>query len=310
MRILLTGATGLLGSHLAELLLSKNIEVHALVRKIPRKSFLGSFNGEYPQNLNVIESDLDSYQPADNVYFDAVIHTAAKVSSDESQKDEIWHTNLESTKNLFSNLKGKCKKWVQVSSIATLCDGSDVLVDESFHGHARETHYAQSKLKTDLWLMENHPESLIIHPTYMLGKWDTKPSSGAILFALKFKKIQSFENKNKNFVAASDVAAGILQAIEAGQKGNFILGNQNLPIKEFLTKASRELNMPFELIEETLTSDSQDFVREFCLSSNVSSNKARDAFKYDPKKNVDELLKEVMDFFEEQKMLKRSAITN
>lgn len=185
MKVLLTGATGLLGSHITELLLKENIEVHALIRKIPRKSFIGSLGENLPANLFLIEADLDSYNPKPGDSFDAVIHAAAFVSSDETQKDQIWHVNDTATRELYNRLNGHFKKWVQVSSIATLCNGDDELVDEGLHGHARNTPYAQSKLSADKWLMENHPDALIIHPTYMLGKWDSKPSSGAVFLHLK-----------------------------------------------------------------------------------------------------------------------------
>ena len=306
MKVLLTGATGLLGSHLTELMLHKNIQIYALVRKVPSKSFIGSLKENYPLNLTLIESDLDDYVPNDDDYFDAVIHTAAKLSSDEAQKDEIWQTNFEATKNLINKLQGKFTKWIQVSSIGTLSNGHDILVDESFHGNARETHYAQSKLKADQWLMENYPDSLIIHPTYMLGKWDSKPSSGAIFFALKYKKMNTFLNHNKNFVGASDVALGILKAIEADQRGHFILGNINISIKDFLMKASNELNIPFNLCEESLSDETLDFVKEFCLSSSASSLKAMETFGYNPEKDLNLLIKEVLNYFEENKMLKRS----
>ena len=155
--------------------------------------------------------------------------------------------------------------------------------------------------------MENLPNSLIVHPTYMLGKWDSKPSSGAIFFALKYKKLKTFLNKNKNFVGANDVANGILNAIESGQSGFFILGNINISIKEFLLKASKELNIPFNLNEVELSDATDEFVKEFCLSSNVSSNKAMAAFGYTPVQNLEELMKEVLDYFEEYRMLKRNT---
>ncbi len=308
MRIFLSGATGLLGSHITEQLIHRGDKVVALVRAVPQKSFLGHVDASGAGSVELIKGDLEDLSWASQLQgdFDAVIHCAALASVDSKLKEQMWKINFLGTQSLYQLLRPRTKKWIQISSISTMCSGEHELVDETFQGQARKTFYAESKLATDQWLDFTDPSALIIHPCYMLGKWDAKPSSGSIFFAVKFKKIQTYHNSTKNFVAAQDVARGVLQALDRSAKGHFILGNENISLKLFFTELCREMNMDFELLEKPLNEDSTDWAKELCAASAVTWQKARAELSYNPQIKIKELLKETMDYFEEFKMLRRA----
>ncbi|MBK7963631.1 MAG: NAD-dependent epimerase/dehydratase family protein [Bdellovibrionales bacterium] len=304
MRVFLTGATGLLGSHIAQQLLSRGIKVTVLVRAIPQKSFLGQYRDQYKDRIEIIEGDLNQCLVAGS--FDVVIHAAAMTSVDHTKSDEIWNVNLNGTKKLFQSLQGRFGTWVQISSISTMCDGGQVLVDESLQGRVRKTPYAESKLAADNWLSTQREQVLTIHPCYLLGQWDSKPSSGAIFHALKFKKISSFQNSIKNFVSPRDVAVGILGALDRGLSGHYILGNENVPLDQFFKTISREMNIPMDIKEEPLTLTSPDWAKEFCAAAEVNWSKAKSEISYNPKVSLAEMVRETMDYFEQHKMLRRN----
>lgn len=307
MRVFLTGATGLLGSHVTEQLLLQGAKVSALVRSIPQKSFLGSQSQN--SNVNLIEGDLDNpsvWQNKIQGTFDAVIHCAALATVDQSLKSEAWRINFLGTQKAHQVLREKAEQWIQISSISTLCNGEHSMVDESHQGQARKTPYAESKLAADQWLDSVDPDALIIHPCYMFGEWDSRPSSGAIFYALKFKKIQTYQNTMKNFVAARDVAKGILQALHQRARGHYIFGNENVILQDFFLEICREMNISFDLNEEALSEQSPDWAKEFCAASAVSWEKARKELSYAPEQNLKNMLKEAMDYFERNKMLRRS----
>jgi dihydroflavonol-4-reductase len=304
MKLLLTGSTGLLGSHLLRILLAETHQVHCLTRSIPQRSYLGQSEVLSSPKIKVIEGDL--FSTLENETFDVVIHTAAMTSVDQNLRDEIWKVNVEGTKHLFQQLKGRFQKWVQISSIATLCDGTESQVTELSLGKFRPTAYAESKYHAESFIRSESPSALIVHPCYLLGAWDAKPSSGALLHALKWGKLEGYLNVEKNFVAASDVARGILQALERNAEGSYILGNENLWLKDFFKLAANELhllNTPPEISASQMTSD---WIKEFCTASSVNWSKAQKDFSYNPRMSTTQALKELMDYFESFRMLKRA----
>jgi nucleoside-diphosphate-sugar epimerase len=304
MNILLTGSTGLLGSHLLEQLLSAKNQIHCFVRSVPKRSFLGQNEISASPQVHLIEGDL--FSTLGSQTFDVVIHAAAMTSVDQNLRDEIWKVNFEGTKSLFSQLKGRFEKWVQISSIATLCDGTKPLVTELSQGKFRPTAYAESKYHAEKFIQAEAPQALIIHPCYLLGAWDAKPSSGALLHALKWGKLEGFVNVEKNFVAARDVATGVIQALNKDAQGSYILGNENLWLKDFFQMCAQELNLTETPAEITSSEMKSDWIKEFCTASSVDWSKAQRDFSYNPQLTTAEALKETMDYFEKFRMLKRS----
>lgn len=301
MKVLLTGATGLLGSHLLKQLTSAGYQVSALVREIPQRSYLGAHREQLGSNLSLIHGDLLNCEiPGE---FDVVIHGAAMTSADPSRKDEIWKVNLNGTQNLFDHLKNRYGKWVQISSVSTLSDGSQETVSEAHQGQCRPTPYAESKLAADRWLDSQSSDILTIHPCYMLGEWDSKPSSGAIFHAVKMGKLTSFPKAVKNFVSPKDVAEGILKAMDGKRRGHYLLGHENVVLSDFFELLKREINLP-STAEGAATSP--EWMNEFAVTSAVSSDKARADFGYSPKVSLPQMLRETMDYFEKYKLLRRA----
>ncbi len=82
---------------------------------------------------------------------------------------------------------------------------------------------------------EQNLNALIVNPTFMIGPYDTKPSSGALILALYHKKIPGYTSGAKNYIAVKDAAIAISNAIILGEVGEcYILGNHNLSYKKAL----------------------------------------------------------------------------
>ena len=301
--ILITGATGLLGSHLLEKALLDNHKVTVLARNIPQRSFLHLKQ----KNVQIISKSLEDIQSSDLSSYDYVIHAAAKTSADPLDGETLLNANFKNTVSLQEKLKNRYSKWVQISSVATMCDGSSDLVDESFQGNVRKTAYAESKLLADQYLETNTEKTLFIHPCYLLGRWDSKPSSGAIFYALRMQKIKHYKDNYKNFVNASDVATAVFQALEHNCSGHYLIGNENLKISDFFERACIELNCENTTIPSNNESDWTDspIVKEFCQSSKIDFNKAIRDFNYNPHINISASIFETIEYFSEFKMLKR-----
>ena len=319
MKILLTGASGLLGAHLLEQGLEKGFEFKAVARKMSRRSFLFQVKDQ----VEVLSLDLTDPKNWPTDIFDnidTVIHCAGIASPFARDEEKMRLLNLDGTKNLFQTAKkyqgSRLKKWVQISSVSTLSSGEgNEPLDEERIGKFRPTPYAKTKYEADCWLNDNRSgiDLLTIHPCYMLGPWDARPSSGAILFALYLKRFKYLIDATKNFVSPRDVAIGIYQALKANARGHFILGGENLRLLNFVEIATEHLQLnsndiqfidSANLQELDLNEDQLASIKEFSLSDPISIAKATEAFDYSPQTSIDQMISETVQYFSDYKMLR------
>jgi len=239
-KVCVTGATGLLGTNVIIKLLQNGYSVIALVRK--KSSWLGEEN----ENLKLLEADLSSDLSLLLKEIDLVIHIAAETRQNLISYDKYRKVNYETTVNLLTHAElMNVKKFLFVSTANTLGYGNT-----AFRGNEQApqlypfTHsmYAQTKLEAEEYLLKNrkNTEVIIVHPTFMIGAYDSKPSSGKIIFWAWKKKLVFYPKGGKNFVHAEDAANGVLNAIEKGRNGEkYLLANENLSYKEFFKKINR-----------------------------------------------------------------------
>jgi len=319
MKILLTGASGLLGAHLLEQGLKRGFEFKAVARKVSRRSFLFQVKDQ----VEVLSFDLTDPQswPADIFdKIDVVMHCAGLASPFARDEEKMRLLNLEGTKNLFRAAKkyrvSQVKKWVQISSVSTLSSGEgNEPLDEKRIGKFRPTPYAKTKYEADCWLNDNRSEIdlLTIHPCYMLGPWDARPSSGAIMFVFFLKRIKYLIDAIKNFVSPRDVAIGIYQALKANAQGHFILGGENIKLSKFVELVAKHLQLDSidtQFIDNAslqaldLNEDQLASIKEFSLSDPISIAKAIEAFDYNPQTSVEQMISETAQYFIDKRMLR------
>jgi len=321
MKILLTGASGLLGAHLLEQGLKRGFEFKAVARKVSRRSFLFQVKDQV-EVLSFDLTDPKSWPAKANIFdrIDVVIHCAGLASPFARDEEKMRLLNLDATKNLFQATKkyqgSRLKKWVQISSVSTLSSGAgNEPLDEHRIGKFRPTPYAKSKYEADCWLDDNRDnmDLLTIHPCYMLGSWDARPSSGAILFAFFLKRINYLIDTTKNFVCPRDVAIGIYQALKANAQGHFILGGENLKLSKFVELVAKHLQLDSietQFIDNTslhaldLNEDQVAGIKEFSLSDPISWSKASESFGYNPQTSVGQMISETVQYFIDNRMLR------
>ncbi|MDR4950873.1 NAD-dependent epimerase/dehydratase family protein [Chryseobacterium sp. ES2] len=239
-KVCVTGATGLLGTNVILKLLQNGYSVTALVRQ---KS---SWPGEENKNLKLVEADLSSDISVYLTDIDCIIHIAAETRQNLIRYDEYRKVNYEAVVNLFTHaeLMG-IKKFLFVSTANTLGFGNT-----AFWGSEKApqiypfTHsfYAQSKLAAEDYLLKNgkNTDVIIVNPTFMIGAYDSKPSSGKIIFWAWKKKLVFYPKGGKNFVHVEDAANGIVNAIEKGKNGEkYLLANENLSYRDFFKKVNQ-----------------------------------------------------------------------
>jgi len=322
MKILLTGASGLLGAHLLEQGLKRGFDFKAVARKVSRRSFLFQVKDQ----VEVLSFDLTDPKcwPADIFdKIDVVIHCAGLASPFSRDEEKMRLLNIDGAKNLFQAAKkyqgSQLKKWVQISSVSTLSSGEgNEPLNEKRIGKFRPTPYAKTKYEADCWLNDNRSEIdlLTIHPCYMLGPWDSRPSSGAILFAFFLKRIKYLIDATKNFVSPRDVAIGIYQALKANAHGHFILGGENLKLSKFVELVVKHLQLDSidtQFIDNAslqaldLNEDQLASIKEFSLSDPISWSKASESFSYNPQTSVEQMIFETVQYFIDNRMLRLSG---
>jgi dihydroflavonol-4-reductase len=239
MRILVTGATGLLGSNLVRLLLSKNYQVSVFLQ-------IGSFTGSL-EGLNIKRyyGDILNTESLENAVEqnDVVIHAAAITELWPSRSKFIRDVNIIGTKNVIDAvLKFNLKRMIYIGSASSFNTTS--ISNSEFPGAKYGLDYIDSKYEALNLVLNavriNKLPALAILPTFMIGPYDYKPSSGKLILALAQKKLRYYSDGGKNFIHVRDVATAIVNSIEMGRIGKYyIAGNENLTYQRFFKKVCK-----------------------------------------------------------------------
>ena len=243
MKALVTGANGLLGSHVVRELLARDFEVRSMVRKGSDLKALRGLQSEIFEGK--ITSKVDVEKAVKGCGF--VIHVAARTSQLPSDLEAFYQPNIQSTHFLIDAcLKHNIKRFVYVSTANCFGNGtknSPGSEEKPFLPWLKKSGYAYSKwLAQEMVLkrsQQNNLDAVVVNPTFMIGENDVKPSSGEIFFHVLNKPIVFYPSGGKNFVDVVAAANGVINAMLKGRKGEYyLLAGENLSYREFFTKVS------------------------------------------------------------------------
>lgn len=251
MRILVTGADGFLGNNIVRELLERKFEVRAFLQKGTPVTTLDELSiekvyGDILYEEEVIEAAKEC---------DYIIHAAANTSIWPQRSEISWKVNYDGTLNVIqAALKNNVKRLVSIGTANSFGNGTlENPGDESspFTAGKYALDYIDSKLASQKAIIKSVAEesldAVILNPTFMLGPYDTKPSSGALLLALYHNDVPGYTAGGKNFVYVKDVAVAACNALIMGKKGEcYIMANENLSYKSFnnLVADSFEIEPP------------------------------------------------------------------
>lgn len=257
--ILVTGATGLVGTHLLVELIKQNDTVRALYRSNTKKeSAKKVFSFYFPEekkhlfdqidwvqaDLNDIPKLTEAFEGVTHVY-----HCAAKISFNPSHYKELRKVNIEGTANIVNLcIIKKVKKLCYISSIATL--GKNLLntpIDEKAEWNPETTNsvYAITKYGAEMEVWRGVQEGLnavIVNPGIIIGPGFFNTGSGYL-----FKRIHAgmsyYTTGITGFVAIQDVIAIIHQLMNGNYTNQrYILVGENLSYKNAFTKIAEALH--------------------------------------------------------------------
>jgi nucleoside-diphosphate-sugar epimerase len=259
MKILITGASGFIGSFIVEEALNRGFETWAAVRKSSSKAFLQD------ERIHFIELNLSSEaelkQQLKDIQFDYVVHAAGVTKC--LHKEDFFRINTEGTKNLVRallDLQMPLKRFVYISSLSIM----GAIREEQPYKEIREqdkampnTAYGKSKLEAEQWLvslnkeLEKRNEKLlpyvILRPTGVYGPRERD-------YFMMAKSIQShtdfavgFKQQDITFVYVTDVVQAVFLAMEKGQTGRcyFLSDGEVYQSSTFSDLIRKELGNPW-----------------------------------------------------------------
>ncbi len=259
MKILITGASGFIGSFIVEEALNRGFETWAAVRKSSSREFLQD------ERIHFIELNLSSEeqlkQQLKDIQFDYVVHAAGVTKC--LHKEDFFRINTEGTKNLVRallDLQMPLKRFVYISSLSIM----GAIREEQPYKEIRErdkakpnTAYGKSKLEAEQWLvslnkeLEKKNEKLlpyvILRPTGVYGPRERD-------YFMMAKSIQShtdfavgFKQQDITFVYVTDVVQAVFLAMEKGQTGRcyFLSDGEVYQSSTFSDLIRKELGNPW-----------------------------------------------------------------
>lgn len=237
-KVFLTGADGLLGNNLARELVKQNYMVKALFEKGKQPTTFS----EMPEIELVYGNILDKAEITDLMKgCQMVIHAAANTNINPARGEMIRKVNIDGTQNIIdAALENNIEKLVFVGTANSFSPGSKTnpgVETNAYTGYTYQTDYMDSKYEAFILVKnavkEKGLKAITVHPTFMIGPYDTKPSSGAMILAIYNESVPGYTKGGRNYIYVKDVATAAVNGLTMGTVGeSYILGNENLNYKE------------------------------------------------------------------------------
>lgn len=256
-KILVTGGTGLVGSHLLVHLVLKGASVRAIYRtssdleKVKRVfSYYTKDYKELFSKVNWVEADVTNIPSLESAFSDIkyVFHCAALVSFRKKDDIHMRNVNIKGTANLVNlALANNIEKFCYVSSIATLDkkEGNKI-IDETAEWNPENNNYdyAISKYGGEMEVWRGSQEGLavvIVNPAVILGSGFWTHNTG--LFFTNAAKSFSFYTAGKTgFVGVVDVVKAMIQLMDSKIiNKNYVLVAENTTYQNVMTKIANAL---------------------------------------------------------------------
>lgn len=256
--ILVTGGTGLVGSHLLYHLSKENKELKAIYRRssdlngVRRVfSYYGPDCDPLFERIRWVEADLLDLTALELAFegVDRVYHCAAMVSFVSSDYHRMRRVNIEGTTNI-SNLciEKKIEKLCYVSSVAAIENKAEnVVIDEIdyWNSNIEKSGYAITKYGAEMEVWRASQEGVpvvIVNPGVILGSGPWHKGSGT-LFSRVDKGLLFYTTGVTGFVDVQDVVAIMIRLMESEiQNERFVVVAENLSYREVLDTIASRLN--------------------------------------------------------------------
>lgn len=313
-KVLVTGATGLVGAHLLCELIDKDMDITAIKRDNSNTTYVENILTHYKPNgqelfkkikwVNADLTDIIALSEALNG-ISKVYHAAATVSFLAEDTEEMKKINVEGTANLVNLCLDKgVEKFCHVSSIAALGrTNNHAMVDENttYCKNVRRSVYARTKYEAEQEVWRAAAEGLntiLVNPSIIIGPGVWHKGS-AKLFETVWNGLSFYTEGINGFVDVRDVARIMYLLMESNIKNErFLINAENLPYKTVLcaiadnlgVRRPRYLASPFlSEVAWRAAKAKSFFSRKTPMITRDSAMTAQKKYFYDNKKITDTL---------------------
>ena len=235
--LLVTGASGLLGSHLVHELSKQDKKVRAIYRNNIPSGMPAGIEWVKADILDILSLE-DAMKNVEQVY-----HCAAIVSFTPDKKEILHQTNVEGTTNVVNAcLNNNIKKLLFVSSVAALGRiREDEKINEkmSWTEESSNSEYGKTKYLAEKEVWRGTGEGLnavIINPVIILGSGDWEKGSSGI-FKSAYNEFPWYTEGISGFVDVKDVVRAMIMLMNgAPNNERFIISAENISYKEIFTE--------------------------------------------------------------------------
>jgi dihydroflavonol-4-reductase len=241
-RVLVTGATGLVGSHVTKLLVERGDDVRVTVRERSRDDNLRGLE------LERVTCDILDRRAVRRAMrdVDRVFHVAGMTSL-RAPREALFRINVQGTRTVLEEaMRAGVERVVHTSSVAAIGPaprGSTADEKQPFTAGALDVPYVQSKREGEAEAFRIAAMGLpivVVNPGHVFGAGDLYRSSTEIVLRFLRRQIPAYVDGALNIVDAEDVGRGHLLAMDRGEPGErYILGNRNFTLDRLFSDLGR-----------------------------------------------------------------------
>ena len=239
--ILVTGGTGLVGSHLLKELVSNGAKVRALKRPDSNMSLVATIQDQvewFKGNVTDVISLQEAMQGISQIY-----HCAAVVSFSPAQRQNMFNVNVSGTANVVNlALENQIDKLVHVSSIAALgrvVEGNIIDEKVKWENSKNKSYYSYTKFLSEKEVWRGIAEglnSIVVNPALILGAGNWQNDSSG-LFSRVWKGLPFYPTGMNGFVDVQDVVTAMIRLMNSNiANEQFVISGNNLTYKKVFSE--------------------------------------------------------------------------
>jgi dihydroflavonol-4-reductase len=252
--ILVTGATGFIGSRLVEKLVTSPDRIFVLVRKTSDLSSLSPLLDK----IHLVYGDITDSGSVENAMrgMDYVYHTAGLTYMGDKRNDQLYRINVEGTRNILrSAAVTGVKRVLHVSSISavgiafarkpldeTATWNFDVIRLE----YARTKHIAETEVEE---AVKKGLDCVIVNPAFVFGAGDLNFNAGRLIRDVYNRRLPFYPLGGVCVVDVDIVAETMMAAMEKGRSGErYIIGGENVSYRQLVDTIAKVTGAPRVLL--------------------------------------------------------------